>query len=49
MAEDTTTKREGAAKPVGPSKREKIITAVIAIAFIAIVVTVALVQKANGF
>jgi len=49
MAEEKTIKSEPAAKPVGPSKREKIITAVIAIAFIAIVVTVALVQKGQGF
>ena len=36
------------AQPKGPSKREKIITAIVAIVFVVGVVIIALIQKANG-
>ena len=40
----------GASKPQpkGPSKREKMITSILAVVFIIAVVVIALVQKANG-
>ena len=48
MSETKATKQEPQAKPLGPSKREKIITGVVAVVFIIVVVTIALVQKFNG-
>ncbi len=35
-------------QPKGPSKRESVITAVVAVVFVVGVVIIALVQKANG-
>jgi hypothetical protein len=48
MEEKNTNAQNNKAKPVGPSKREKMITAIVAIVFVVGVVAVAIIQQKNG-
>lgn len=48
MEEKKTNAPSPKAQPKGPSKREKMFSAIAAIVFIIAVLVVALVQKANG-
>ncbi len=48
MEEKKTNAQNPNTQPKGPSKREKIITAIVAIVFVVGVVIIALIQKANG-
>ncbi len=48
LEEKKTTAQESKPQAKGPSKREKMITAILAVAFIIAVVVIALIQKANG-
>ena len=48
MEEKKTNTQDPKTQPKGPSKREKTITAIVAIIFVASVVIIAIVQKANG-
>lgn len=48
MEEKKTNAQNPNAQLKGPSKREKIITAIVAIVFVVGVVIIALIQKANG-
>lgn len=48
MEEKKTNAQDPKAQPKGPSKREKMFSAIAAIVFVIVVLVVALVQKANG-
>lgn len=48
MEEGKTTKQDPQAKPLGPSKREKVITGVIIVVLVVVLVIAALIQKFSG-